>query len=137
GACGRTHDGVAGPDWTGSDPDTRLAEDGGAPTGAGGAMPSGAGGAPAGTGGAGMGGAGGAPAGMGGAAGMAGSGGGPPVTDAEGCADIFAQDLSPIPTYEITVAPDTWAAIYTEFKTRYNEENFGGQPRTYYSIMFK
>ncbi|HET6282926.1 MAG TPA: CotH kinase family protein [Polyangia bacterium] len=58
-----------------------------------------------------------------------------PLTDEEGCADIFAQSI--LPTYEVSISSENWAAIYTEFKTRYNEETGGGQPRTEYPITFR
>jgi hypothetical protein len=57
------------------------------------------------------------------------------LTDEEGCADIFAQAI--LPTYEVSISDDNWAAIYTEFKTRYMEETAGDQPRTEYPITFR
>src|SRR6185295_14896822 len=59
----------------------------------------------------------------------------PFTVDAEGCADIFAQDR--LPTYEITASDDVWQAITTEFKTRYQDEAFGAAPRTRYPITFR
>jgi len=39
--------------------------------------------------------------------------------------------------YEVSISSENWAAIYTEFKTRYDEETGGGQPRTEYPISFR